>query len=129
MEANNGFAEFLECQRRQSEALEKLTTATGAMARHLGVLVADQVKVVLVYPWPNRPSIVRGVLVTSLEEERRLAELMPQFDTSARGTDSLEQWLTRHDFKPVRLQRISLGERYAGMFSAPEETAPAACGR
>jgi hypothetical protein len=114
---------LLSSQARQCDALERLTVAADAIARSVGSLVADKVKVVLVYPWPSNPSVVRAVLVSSPEEERRLLELLPQFERETGGT-SLEEWLARHEFRPAPTLKVNLGQKYTGMFQAADPSRP-----
>lgn len=111
------FTELIEQQRRQADALTRLAEETAEMARDVRALTLRQMRVALVYPWPNDPSIVRAVLVQGPEEEHRLAEALPKFDASG-DTTSLESWLVQQNFRPVDLVELSLGRRHRGVAAA-----------
>jgi len=99
---------LLELQRRQADAAESMATATRSMASDMRALVSRDLRVALVYPWPNDRTIVRAVLVSSHEEERRLSEALTRFDDNA-GHTTLEAWLTEQGFRPLPIINLSLG--------------------
>lgn len=115
---------LLTYQQRQVEALERLGTATEAMANDLWSVVAGSMKVTLIYPWASRPDLFRAVLVRSPEEERRLAEALPRFDTAPPGT-TMEAWLKSENFKPIEVTQTRLG-KHDGMFKARKDEQAAA---
>jgi len=99
---------LLDLQRRQAEATESMVITTRSMASDIHAIVSRDLRVALIYPWPTDRSIVRAVLVSSHEEERRLAEVLPRFDHHARS-ETLEGWLSEQGFRPVPIVNLSLG--------------------
>lgn len=122
--------DLIQQQQRQGDALERLSSATEAIARDLWSLVAGSMKVALVYPWPSQPEVFRAVLVRGADEQRRLAEALPRFEKGHNETDkhgvygeasrtSLEAWLKHEDFKLIEVTELRLG-KHDGMFKAPK---------
>ncbi len=107
----------VDSQNRQVEALDKLAVAAEAIARDLASYISDSLKVVLVYPWSNDPSVFRAVLVQGADEERRLTEALPRFESS-KDAANLEDWLRQEHFKPLKTARLSLGRRAHETFQA-----------
>jgi hypothetical protein len=120
--------DLIQQQQRQGDALERLSSATEAIARDLWSLVAGSMKIALVYPWPSQPELFRAVLIRSAEEERRLAEALPRFEKAPTGTP-MEQWLASENFKSIDVTQLRLG-KHDGMFQAPKaDAAPPASTR
>jgi hypothetical protein len=113
--------DLIRQQQRHGDALERLSSATEAIARDLWSLAAGSMKVALVYPWPSQPELFRAVLIRSPEEERRLAEALPRFEKTPAGTP-MEQWLKAENFKPIDVSQLRLG-KHDGMFRAPKPDA------
>lgn len=115
-------AQLLRHQEHQGDALDRLSVATESIARDMWSFLAGSMKIALVYPWPNEPTLFRAVLLRSPDEERRLAQALPGFEKAPPGT-MMEDWLKSEGFKPIDVAQVRLG-KHDGMYRSPQ-AAPA----
>jgi hypothetical protein len=108
---------LVDSQRPHGDSIDRLVAAAETIAHDLDTIVATSLTAALVYPWAHDPSVVRVVLIRTVDDERRLRETLERFESGDR-TVSMEEALKKEGFTLLATKQVSLGRKGIGTYKA-----------